>query len=190
MAKMSIPDFMQIRREGRKIACMTAYDYNTARILDRAGADMLLVGDSGARYLLGHNANNDATMDEMVLMTRSVARGAERAFVIGDNAVHVVPGQPQRCPNPRYARCRRELSHRSEAARRNRAGMGTAPGRGSLGGAGENARSAGRMAGGTKSCATRSCKRLMASWRSRLPAEAVCAARAVGNLNLTWDMRS
>ncbi|HEY3116260.1 MAG TPA: 3-methyl-2-oxobutanoate hydroxymethyltransferase [Chloroflexota bacterium] len=84
MAKMTIPDFMQIRREGRKIACMTAYDYNTAQILDRAGADMLLVGDSGARYLLGHSDNNHATMDEMIIMTRSVARGAERAFVIGD----------------------------------------------------------------------------------------------------------
>lgn len=84
MAKMSIPDFMQIRREGRKIACMTAYDYTTARILDKAGADILLVGDSGARYLLGHPANNDATMDEMVIMARSVARGAERAFVVAD----------------------------------------------------------------------------------------------------------
>jgi 3-methyl-2-oxobutanoate hydroxymethyltransferase len=55
-----------------------------ASIIDRANVDMLLVGDSGGRNLLGHDDNNAVTMDEMVSMTRSVSRGAKRALVIGD----------------------------------------------------------------------------------------------------------
>lgn len=84
MAKVSIPDLRSAHREGRRIVSVTAYDYTTARIADRAGVDMILVGDSGGRYQLGHKDNQECTMDEMVLMTRSVARGAERAFVTGD----------------------------------------------------------------------------------------------------------
>src|SRR5438445_5604515 len=55
-----------------------------ACIIDRANVDILLVGDSGGRNLLGHEDNNAVTMDEMVLMTRSVTRGAKHALVIGD----------------------------------------------------------------------------------------------------------
>ncbi len=62
---------------------MTAYDYEMARILERAGADILLVGDSGGKYVLGED-DIEATMDEMVLLTRSVGRAAKRALVVGD----------------------------------------------------------------------------------------------------------
>jgi 3-methyl-2-oxobutanoate hydroxymethyltransferase len=84
MARVTIPDLQRMKREKKKIVIMTAYDFQMARIIDRAGVDMILVGDSGGGYLLGHEDNNSVTMDEMILMTRSVSRGADRALVIGD----------------------------------------------------------------------------------------------------------
>lgn len=84
MAKVTIPELMQAKREGRRIVSITAYDYTTARIADRAGVDMILVGDSGSGYLLGAKDYNECTMEEMLIMTRSVARAAEHAFVTGD----------------------------------------------------------------------------------------------------------
>ncbi|HTN73414.1 MAG TPA: 3-methyl-2-oxobutanoate hydroxymethyltransferase [Methylomirabilota bacterium] len=84
MAKVTIPDLQKMKLERKKIVVMTAYDYSMASIIDRANVDMLLVGDSGGRNLLGHHDNNAVTMDEMVLMTRSVSRGATHALVIGD----------------------------------------------------------------------------------------------------------
>jgi 3-methyl-2-oxobutanoate hydroxymethyltransferase len=67
-----------------KIVVMTAYDYAMASLLDHANVDILLVGDSGARNLLGYEDSSFVTMNEMVLMTRSVSRGTQRAMVIGD----------------------------------------------------------------------------------------------------------
>jgi len=84
MAQVTIPDLNRMKRENKKIVVMTAYDYSMARIIDRAEVDMILVGDSGGRNLLGHEDNNSVTMDEMVLMTRAVSRGCKHAMVIGD----------------------------------------------------------------------------------------------------------
>ena len=84
MAMVTITDIQKMKLEEKKIVVMTAYDYSMASIIDRANVDILLVGDSGGRNLLGHEDNNSVTMDEMVLMTRSVSRGAKRALVIGD----------------------------------------------------------------------------------------------------------
>ncbi len=84
MARVTIPDLNRMKSEKKKIVVMTAYDYSMARLIDRAEVEMILVGDSGGRNLLGHEDNNSVTMDEMVLMTRSVSRGAKRALVIGD----------------------------------------------------------------------------------------------------------
>jgi 3-methyl-2-oxobutanoate hydroxymethyltransferase len=74
----------RMKLERQRIVAMTAYDYEMARIIERAGVDIILVGDSGAQYLLGYDDMNAVTMDEMVLLTRSVSRGAKRAMVIGD----------------------------------------------------------------------------------------------------------
>jgi 3-methyl-2-oxobutanoate hydroxymethyltransferase len=82
--KVTIRNLWQLKREGKKIVFGVVYEYQMARHADRAGFDLLLVGDSGGRRLLGHKKNSDCTMDEMILMTRSVARGAEHAFVVGD----------------------------------------------------------------------------------------------------------
>jgi 3-methyl-2-oxobutanoate hydroxymethyltransferase len=68
----------------RKLAMLTAYDYPTASYADRAGVDMLLVGDSLAMVVLGHEDTLSVGMEEMLHHTRAVSRAAERALVIGD----------------------------------------------------------------------------------------------------------
>jgi 3-methyl-2-oxobutanoate hydroxymethyltransferase len=82
--RITIPQLQRLKRDGQKMVVMTAYDYELARIVDRAGVEIVLVGDSGARYALGHADANAVTMDEMVLLARSVRRGVQRALVVGD----------------------------------------------------------------------------------------------------------
>jgi len=84
MARVSIPDLNRMRAEKKKIVVMTSYGFSMAQLIDRADVDMILVGDSGGRNLLGHEDYNSVTIDEMVLMTRSVSRGSKHALVIGD----------------------------------------------------------------------------------------------------------
>ncbi len=76
--------FKKYKREGRKIVCLTAYDYSTAKILDKAGVDLILVGDSLAMVALGHQTTHAVTMDEMVHHTLAVTRGVQSAFVVAD----------------------------------------------------------------------------------------------------------
>lgn len=83
MPRTTIAQIQRLKTQGKRIIAMTAYDYELARLMERAGADMLLVGDTGCRYALGGH-DIEATVDEMVLLTRSVSRGAKRAPVIGD----------------------------------------------------------------------------------------------------------
>jgi 3-methyl-2-oxobutanoate hydroxymethyltransferase len=84
VARVTIPDLNRLKREGQKIVVMTAYDYEMARIIDRAGVESILVGDSGGRHCLGYESFNPVTLEEMILMTRSVCRGAKNAMVVGD----------------------------------------------------------------------------------------------------------
>jgi 3-methyl-2-oxobutanoate hydroxymethyltransferase len=84
MARVTVADVQRMKAEKRKIVMMTAYYYEMARAIDRAEPDMILVGDSGGRFLLGHEDNNDVTMEEMIIMTRAVCRGASHALVVGD----------------------------------------------------------------------------------------------------------
>lgn len=76
--------FQKYKTEGRKIVALTAYDYSTAKILDKAGIDLILVGDSLAMVALGHQTTHAVTMDEMVHHTRAVTRGVQSAFVVAD----------------------------------------------------------------------------------------------------------
>jgi 3-methyl-2-oxobutanoate hydroxymethyltransferase len=73
-----------LRQRGEPAVWITAYDYPTATFADRAGADVLLVGDSAAMTMLGHENTTSITMDEMLVFTRAVCRGAKRAFIVGD----------------------------------------------------------------------------------------------------------
>src|SRR5258707_14160827 len=65
-----------------KITCLTAYDYPTARLIDEAGVDVLLVGDSLAMVVLGYESTLPVTMDEMLLCTRPVRRGTRHALLV------------------------------------------------------------------------------------------------------------
>ena len=68
----------------QKIAILTAYDYTSALLLDRAGLDVILVGDSLGMVMLGRKDTLAVTIDEMILHCRSVVAGVERAFVVAD----------------------------------------------------------------------------------------------------------
>ncbi|MEJ5348373.1 MAG: 3-methyl-2-oxobutanoate hydroxymethyltransferase [Desulfosoma sp.] len=82
-SRITVPNVMAAKGR-RKLTMLTAYDYCMARWVDRAGVDMILVGDSLAMVMLGHEDTLSVTMEEMLHHTRAVARGAQRALVIGD----------------------------------------------------------------------------------------------------------
>lgn len=82
--KITIPRLFGMKERGEKITFLTAYDYPTARLQDQAGVEMILVGDSAAMCVLGHETTLAITMDEMVTLSRAVTRGVRSAFVVGD----------------------------------------------------------------------------------------------------------
>jgi 3-methyl-2-oxobutanoate hydroxymethyltransferase len=89
--KMTVPDLLERKTQAagstanfQKITCLTAYDYPTARLLDEAGVDVILVGDSLGMVVLGHESTLPVTVDEMLHHTRAVRRGTHRALVVTD----------------------------------------------------------------------------------------------------------
>ena len=72
----------------RRVTVLTAYDYQTAKIMDAAGIDMILVGDSLGMVVLGHDDTKHVTMEDMIRHTQAVARGVESAIIIGDLPIH------------------------------------------------------------------------------------------------------
>jgi 3-methyl-2-oxobutanoate hydroxymethyltransferase len=80
----TVHDLKAWKAEGRRFTMLTAYDFPTAQILDRVGIPVLLVGDSVGSNVLGYADTLPVTMEEMLHHTRAVARGAERAMVVGD----------------------------------------------------------------------------------------------------------
>lgn len=82
--KVSISDLQKKKAQGLPITMLTAYDYPGAILVDEAGVDIILVGDSLAMTVLGHPNTVAITMDEMLHHCKAVARGAKRAFLIGD----------------------------------------------------------------------------------------------------------
>jgi 3-methyl-2-oxobutanoate hydroxymethyltransferase len=83
--KLALPELAAMKRHGDKIVMVTAYDASSARLADEAGIDLILVGDTAAMVVLGHESSTvPVTMDEMLFMTRAVTRGARRPLVVGD----------------------------------------------------------------------------------------------------------
>jgi 3-methyl-2-oxobutanoate hydroxymethyltransferase len=83
--KLPLPELGEMKRRGAKIVMVTAYDATGGKLADRAGIDLILVGDTAAMVVLGHESSTvPVTMEEMLFMTRAVARGARRPLVVGD----------------------------------------------------------------------------------------------------------
>jgi 3-methyl-2-oxobutanoate hydroxymethyltransferase len=82
--KLPLPELAEMKQRGERIVMITAYDAPSGRIADAAGVDLILVGDSAAMVVLGHDSTVPATMDEMLMLTRAVTRGAHRPLVIAD----------------------------------------------------------------------------------------------------------
>src|SRR5256885_2350410 len=84
MDKVTIHTLKKLKAAGQKIAMVTAYDATFARILDDAGADVLLVGDSLGMVVQGHDSTLPVTLEQMIYHSKAVTRGAKRAHVVGD----------------------------------------------------------------------------------------------------------
>src|ERR687888_1415868 len=82
--KLPLTELQEMKRRHQPIAMVTAYDAPGGRLADQAGADIVLVGDSAAMTVLGHASTVPATLDEMLILTRAVTRGAVRPLVVGD----------------------------------------------------------------------------------------------------------
>jgi 3-methyl-2-oxobutanoate hydroxymethyltransferase len=89
-AKVAVPELLQRKSlaadstNKKKITCLTAYDYPTARLMDEAGVDVVLVGDSVAMVVLGYESTLPLTMEEALHHTKAVRRGVQRALVVAD----------------------------------------------------------------------------------------------------------
>jgi 3-methyl-2-oxobutanoate hydroxymethyltransferase len=82
--KLTLPELADIPHGGGRIAMVTAYDASSARLADEAGIDIILVGDSAAMTVLGHDSTIPVTVDEMLMLTHAVTRVVRRALVVAD----------------------------------------------------------------------------------------------------------
>jgi 3-methyl-2-oxobutanoate hydroxymethyltransferase len=82
--KLPLTELAELKRRGQKLAMVTAYDFPSGRIADDAGVELVLVGDSAAMTVLGHESTVPATMEELLMLTRAVTRGAKRPLVVAD----------------------------------------------------------------------------------------------------------
>ena len=82
--KVFVPALREAKEKGEKLVCLTAYDYPTARIVDEAGVDIILVGDSMGNVIHGYGNTIPVTLDEICSATKAVKRGASRALLVSD----------------------------------------------------------------------------------------------------------
>lgn len=93
--KVTTTRIREMKAAGEKIACLTAYDFTMARLVDAAGVDFILVGDSAANVMMGYETTLPITLDDMITFARGVVRGVERALVVVDLPF----GYYQGCPD-------------------------------------------------------------------------------------------
>lgn len=82
--RTTIQDIQKMNERGERIPMVTAYDYTSAQIVERAGIPIILVGDSLGMVVLGHSSTLPVTLDDMIYHTRAVVRGSQQALVVGD----------------------------------------------------------------------------------------------------------
>lgn len=93
--KITATRFQAMKGQGEKIAMLTAYDYTMARLLDEAGVDSILIGDSASNIMIGNATTLPITLDEMIYHARCVANGAKHAFLVADMPFGTVHGDPK-----------------------------------------------------------------------------------------------
>lgn len=84
MARITINDIREMKRRGEKITMVTSYDYSTAKIVDKVGIPLILVGDSLGMVVLGYENTLPVTMNEMIHHSKAVVRGTQHALIVGD----------------------------------------------------------------------------------------------------------
>ena len=111
----------EMKQRGEKIAMLTSYDYSMARIVDAAGIDVILVGDSAANVMAGYETTLPITLDMMIYHARSVVRAVSRALVVVDLPFRNLPGQFEggaRLGHPHHegdrGRCREDRGRRRD----------------------------------------------------------------------------
>jgi len=82
--KLPLTELVELKRRGQKLAMVTAYDFPSGRIADEAGVELVLVGDSAGMVVLGNESTVPVTMEELLMLTRAVTRGAKRPLVVAD----------------------------------------------------------------------------------------------------------
>src|SRR5207244_12444143 len=80
--KVSAPSLIASKARGERMVCLTAYDYPTARIVDEAGIDIILVGDSLGNVVLGYGNTVPVTLDDILIHVKAVRRGVQRALMV------------------------------------------------------------------------------------------------------------
>ncbi|KKN40712.1 hypothetical protein LCGC14_0730560 [marine sediment metagenome] len=84
LQKVTVKDIVEKKKNGEKIVTITSYDYSFAKLVDKSGIDLILVGDSLSMVMLGYNNTLSVTMDEMIHHTKAVSRGVSNALIVGD----------------------------------------------------------------------------------------------------------
>lgn len=92
--KVTTARIQAMKDAGEKIACITSYDFTMSRLVDAAGADFILVGDSAANVMMGYDTTLPITLDEMITFAKGAVRGAQRAMVVVDMPFGYYQGQP------------------------------------------------------------------------------------------------
>ncbi|MEO5346903.1 MAG: 3-methyl-2-oxobutanoate hydroxymethyltransferase [Magnetococcus sp. YQC-9] len=94
--RVTVPELERMKRSGRRIVCVTAYDYTFARLFEASGVDLLLVGDSLGMVILGHDTTLPVTLEQMIHHATAVVRGSSRALVVCDMPFGVCHGPGER----------------------------------------------------------------------------------------------
>lgn len=97
--RVRIGDFADAKRNGRKLALLTSYDFLTAKVFDQSGIDALLVGDSAGNNVLGYPSTLPITVDELISFSRAVVKGVKRTLVVADLPFGSYEGSPEQALN-------------------------------------------------------------------------------------------